>query len=248
MFRPWLRRLFGEKRDVRILRSLAFRPALETLEDRTAPALVAAYAFGEGAGLNTADASGTGNTGAILNATWNASGKYGSALSFNGTNARIDVADAASLDLTSGMTLEAWVNPAVSVTGWRDILYKGNDNYYLEASSTNGGRPAVGVIAGGVYGEAYGSAALPINTWTHLAATYDGTAVKLFVNGTQVASTARTGLIQTSTSPLQIGGDSLYGQYFQGLIDEVRIYNHALSLAEIVQDMNTAIGGSSPTV
>ena len=58
--------------------------------------------------------------------------------------------------------------------------------------------------------------------------TYDGAAVRLYVNGTQVASEAKTGTIATSTNPLQIGGDSIYGQYFNGLIDEVRIYNIAL--------------------
>ena len=67
--------------------------------------------------------------------------------------------------------------------------------------------------------------------------TYDGTAVRLFVNGTQVASTAKTGTIASSTNPLQIGGDSIYGQFFSGLIDEVRIYNVALTATQIQADM-----------
>ena len=53
--------------------------------------------------------------------------------------------------------------------------------------------------------------------------------MRLYVNGTQVASTAHTGAIATSTNPLQIGGDSIYGQYFAGLIDNVRVYNTALT-------------------
>ena len=61
--------------------------------------------------------------------------------------------------------------------------------------------------------------------------------MRLFVNGTQVASTAKTGALATSTNPLQIGGDSLYGQYFAGLIDEVRVYNVALTAAQIQADM-----------
>ena len=72
--------------------------------------------------------------------------------------------------------------------------------------------------------------------------TYDGTAVRLFVNGTQVASTAKTGTIATSTNPLQIGGDNIYGQFFSGLIDEVRIYNVALTAAQIQSDMTTPVG------
>ena len=74
-----------------------------------------------------------------------------------------------------------------------------------------------------------GPAALPANTWSYLTETYDGSTLRLYVNGTQVASTAHTGTIATSTNPLQIGGDSLYGQFFAGLIDEVRVYNRALT-------------------
>src|SRR5213078_4654919 len=124
-------------------------------------------------------------------------------------------------------------------SAWRDVIYKGNDNYYLEGTSDNGGRPG----AGGTFGSSplYGTGALTANTWAHLAFTYDGATMRLYVNGTQVASRAQTGAIQTSTNPLQIGGDSLYGQYFAGRIDEVRIYNRALSAAQIQNDMNTAV-------
>ena len=96
--------------------------------------------------------------------------------------------------------------------------------------------------------EAFGTVAITANTFTHLATTYDGSAVRLFVNGTQVASTAATGSIATSTNQLQIGGDNIYGQYFAGTIDEVRIYNTALTQAQIQADMNSPIGsGGSDT-
>ena len=71
--------------------------------------------------------------------------------------------------------------------------------------------------------------------------TYDGTTLRLYVNGLQVSSVAHTGVITTSTNPLQIGGDSTYGQFFQGTIDEVRVYNTALTSAQIQTDMNTPI-------
>jgi hypothetical protein len=64
----------------------------------------------------------------------------------------------------------------------------------------------------------------------------------MYINGTQVSSQARGGSIPTSTSSLQIGGDSLYGQYFNGLIDEVRVYNRALTQAEIQTDMSVPVG------
>jgi chitodextrinase len=209
--------------------------------------LVAAYGFSEGAGASTvADASGNGNTGTIANASWSTAGKYGNALSFNGTNARVTIPNSAALQLATGMTLEAWVNPAAGASQWRDVIYKGNDNYYLESSSFNGGRPGGGGTFGGQGVIVYGAGALPANTWTHLAVTYDGAALRTYVNGVEVGSGAKTGNITTSTNPLEIGGDSLYGQFFQGLIDEVRVYNVALTAQQIQTDMNTPVAPTTP--
>jgi fibronectin type 3 domain-containing protein len=208
--------------------------------------LVAAYGFNEGSGTTVSDASGNGNNGTISNATWSTSGKYGGTLQFNGTNSLVTIPDSPSLHLSSGMTLEAWVNPSTVNANWRDVLYKANDNFYLEATSSNGSKPDGGLIAGGTYADAYGTSALATNTWSFLTETYDGSTLRLYVNGTQVASTTHTGAIATSTNPLQIGGDSLYGQYFAGMIDEVRVYNVALTAAQIQSDEATAINPSGP--
>ena len=208
--------------------------------------LVAAFGFDAGSGTTVADQSGAGNNGTAANTAWAASGKYGKALQFNSTNSLVTVPDAASLHLTTGMTLEAWVNPSTVNANWRDVIYKGNDNYYLEATSSNASKPDAGLIAGGTYGDAYGTAALPANTWSFLAETYDGSTLRLYVNGTQVGSVAHTGSIATSTNPLQIGGDSIYGQHFVGLIDEVRVYNTALTAAQIQTDQATPITPTGP--
>jgi hypothetical protein len=204
----------------------------------TCSAQVAAYAFNEGTGTTVLDASG-GNVGTLSNATWTSAGKFGNALLFNGVNALVTIADSPSLRLTSGMTLEAWVNPVTVDRAWRDAIYKGNDNYYLEATST---RNPAAPVGGGTFGETWGTAALAANTWTHLAATYDKTVLRLYINGVLVGSRARTGNIATSANPLQIGGNTLFGQYFRGTIDEVRVYIAALTAAQVQADMNTPIG------
>src|SRR5260221_223969 len=168
------------------------------------PGLMAAYAFNEGAGTTVADVSGHNSTGTISGATWTTAGRFGNALVFNGTSALVSIPNAASLQLTTGMTLEAWVNPSTVSSAWRDVIYKGNDNYYLEATSDNAGRPGAGATLGTIYG----TAALAANTWTHLATTFDGAALRLYVNAVQVSSLAVTGVLPTSTNPLQIGGAS----------------------------------------
>jgi len=87
-----------------------------------------------------------------------------------------------------------------------------------------------------------GPTALPLNTWTHLATTYDGSALRLYVNGALVSSIAASGNIVTSNMPLRIGGNAIWGdEYFKGRIDEVRLYNRALSQAEIQTDMSTPV-------
>jgi hypothetical protein len=139
------------------------------------------------------------------------------------------------------MTLEAWVYPTTVNNNRRDVIYKGDDNYYLMGSSSSLGQPAAGGRYAGAYGEVFGTAALAPNTWTHLAATYDGAMLKLYVDGALVASQAQTGALTPSTNALSIGGDSLYGQYFTGRIDEVRVYNTALTLAQIQTDLSTAL-------
>ena len=208
------------------------------------PGLVAAYAFDEGSGTTVTDASGNSNSGTAASTTWSSSGKYGKALSFNGTSSRVTIPDTASLHLSSAMTLEAWVRPSAVTNKWRDVIEKGNDNYYLEATSNKSSRPAGGAIIGGSTAEASGTTALAVNTWTHLAATYDGSALRLYVNGNLTRTTAKTGAITASTGALTIGSDPFYGQYFAGLIDEIRIYNIALTQAQIQSDMAAALGGA----
>jgi hypothetical protein len=202
------------------------------------PGLVAAYGFNEGSGTTVNDVSGNRHTGTLQGgASWTTSGKYGKAISFNGTSALVSTPNSPLLQLRTAMTLEAWVNPSTLTGIWRDVIYKGDDNYYLEADSTNV-KPAICGPSGGAL---FGTGKLSANAWTHLAGTYDGATLRLYVNGLLVSSRAQTGTIPASTSPLQIGGNTIYGQYFPGRIDEVRIYNRALSAADIQRDMNTPI-------
>jgi hypothetical protein len=220
--------------------------AVNVTVSNAAPAgLVAAYAFEEGTGTTTAYAIGKSHTGTLSNAAWTTAGKNGKALSFNGTNSYVSAADANDLDLTNGMTLEAWVNPlSLTSGGWNMIVMKeGSATTLAYSLYANDGNPwpSITVRVGTADREAIGTSALPLNTWTHLAATYDGANLRLYVNGVQVGVLAQTGNMLVSTRTLRIGGNSVWGEYFDGTIDDVRIYNRALTATEIQTDMNTPV-------
>jgi hypothetical protein len=211
--------------------------------------LVAAYAFNEGTGTTVADISGRNNTGTLgSGVTWTAKGRFGSALVFDGSS-YVTVPDDDSLDLTTGMTLAAWVYPTTTLTDWSTVLLKeqpGELVYALYAGSPDN-RPSVYFNVStrpGGQRDATGPTALPRRAWSYLTSTYDGSTLRLYINGALVASRAVTKPITTSTDALRIGGNTIWGEYFKGRIDEVRIYDRALSQSEIENDMHTAVDGT----
>jgi len=207
--------------------------------------LVAAYGFEEGSGGTTADASGNGLTGTIPNPGWTTAGKFGKALIFSSSDLTwVTVADAPALQLTSGMTLEAWVKPTQAVPQWPTVIMKerpGELTYALYANSDDD-NPNADYTSGGQEVNLNGGSHLPLNVWTHLAATFDGATLSLYVNGVLVSSTPTTKLIDVTDGDLRIGGDkSWFGEFFPGVIDEVRIYSRPLSPQEIQTDMATPV-------
>jgi hypothetical protein len=205
--------------------------------------LVAGWALNEGAGSSAGDSSGNGNTGTLVNGpTWS-TGKYGGALLFDGSNDRVRVNDSPSLDLTTAATFEAWVYPTAVPSGWRTILQKEVDAYFLTASGGGiGNQPTSGGTFNGVCCTfVTGPAVLPPNIWTHVAATYDGAALRFYTNAVLVATKPVTGSFQVNTGFLWMGGNAVYGEHFKGKLDELRVYDKALTQAEIQADMLTPL-------
>jgi hypothetical protein len=211
------------------------------------PGLVAAYGFEETSGSQAIDASGNANHGQISGATRLATTRFGRALQFDGRDDLVNIKHSASLGLTKAMTLEAWVYPTARLSGSPTVLLKersGGLAYALDANSDATLRPSSTINVGGADRQLAAGPQLPSNTWTHLAATYDGATQRLYVNGQLAGSRPQTGSIATSDGTLRIGGSAIVNdEFFTGYVDEVRVYNRALTQAEIAGDSRAAVVG-----
>ncbi|TAK95969.1 MAG: hypothetical protein EPO07_14950, partial [Verrucomicrobia bacterium] len=181
-----------------------------------------------------------GNNGTLLNGTAFASGMVGQAFNFNGTNQSVSISNSPSLNPTN-FTVETWLNPAhIPQPGEiaMDVVSKDGETfdrqYLLTVDEHQVFRAHVWTPFG--MSAVYGNVILSSNTWYHAAMTYDGSSLKLYVNGVLDASIATPSPMVVTTQPFRIGGGSPAGTppyYFQGKIDEVSFYNRALTSNEI---------------
>jgi len=207
--------------------------------------LVGYWSFDEGSGTTASDSSGNGNNGTVYGAAWT-DGVSGKALSFDGVNDYVDVTISNPvLPLgDNSHTIEAWIKP-VQNDGSRGVLYYGNiyGGAYSGAvrwlySDWDGDKG----VSCGYYGGEVATYNFPtLNSWTHLAWTYDGTTNKLYVNGVLCGTSTFTANTQSSTK-LRIGR-AINGaiQYFNGIIDEIEIYSRAKTAAEILADYQAEV-------
>jgi hypothetical protein len=212
------------------------------------PHLVGYWEFDEGSGTIASDSSGHGNTGTLRNHTsWS-----GGALCFDGVDDWVEVSDSDTLDITSQITLSAWVHFDSSPTKWTKIVIKpyqnyddpwdlycldfgpkpGSSTYSVPRFELTDGVPAGG--SGSGYGEACdANFELPVGSWHHVVGTYDGSVMVLYVDGGPIASSPASLQIGTNNMPLSIGGRLGTDDGFNGCVDDVRIYNRALTASEV---------------
>ena len=187
-----------------------------------------------------------------------------SSLSFNGTSAYVDLASATSLAPDSQVTVEAWINPTQFAASSYQNTIVGKDDWAGTAGEAGfvlrcGGN---GILSFAIAGNNYAgvaqswkectspAATLSLNTWTHVAGTFNGSKVRCFVNGVEVGSILFTGLIRAANAyPLNIGkmGAPSQSRYFKGGIDEVRVWKRALTTTELIAGMNDHINPQTQT-
>jgi hypothetical protein len=103
--------------------------------------------------------------------------------------------------------------------------------------------PAGGGTFGGATQHVDGVRSTPVGRWTHVAVTYDGSTYRLYVNGDQVSTHSASGAVLSTSDPLWIGGNQPYGEYFRGVIDEVRVYRRALARPALRAAMSSPVDG-----
>ena len=206
---------------------------------------VAEWNFEEGINNNAYDTSGNGNIGTLTNSPSWTNGKIGKGLAFSGTQ-YVSTPDTSSLQLTSAGSLEAWVNPSSYPAAglWSIIAYKGNwgggrneySIYYQQSDSSLrfeiGGATANQPVT-------VSNTLTPLNTWSHVTLTWDGSFVRGYINGSQVGTPlAQTQTPNTSTIIGGIGGQGSTNGVLTGKIDAVKIYNYARTPAQVAYDYN----------
>ena len=229
--------------------SLVSGPGTVTFSDKTASETTATFSK---AGEYTLQISvSDGNlvtTDTVVVTVTSASGAY---LSFDGVDDVFTVKDNPLLKMTAAITVETWIKPmAMSSTKDQDRVLSKDSTLELTLSSGDTGcsfgtsgdvqwRATIGGVNRRIC-----AGSLTLGDWHHLAGTYDGKKFALYIDGSLAASTSRTGLIATNTTNLYIGNNKLGDHPFSGDLREVRIWNRALSAAEVNSQMNKALAGN----
>jgi hypothetical protein len=195
------------------------------------------WKFDENTGATATDSSGNNNTGTLTaGATW-ATGQSNSATSLDGVDDYVQMGARSSLTMTATATFSAWIYPTGpgSLATYGGIILckegeyeiaRGTDGSIMWAfANTNPGWAWIntGYVA-------------PLNQWTHVSVTYDNGVIKTYINGTLTHTYSGSGSIGdtlTSQNDFRVGGRQATSQNFQGRIDEVRVYNRALSATEV---------------
>ena len=171
-------------------------------------------------------------------------------LDFDGSNEYIDCGNDSSLNITSNITLSAWVKPTTAITSQNFPMFiaKGLNCYMLFGNSPTGGVRFR--LSGSVLIDS--DSTIPTNEWTHVVGTYDGSNLRIYLNGSLDKTVSHTGAIPVTTDNVQIGAANT-GNKFDGEISQVSIFDYALSQGQIDYLYNSgtpqnpmAISGNAP--
>jgi hypothetical protein len=205
------------------------------------PGLVSYWRLGETSGTSAADSKGSNPgtyTGGVTPGTAGLlTSDPDKAADFDGSTGYVSIADANTLDFTTAFTLEAWIKPDVIGSSYILNKFGAADAYALVVSD-------IAILrfrdSFGAYHQALGATGLTASHIYHLVGTYDGSTLRIYVNGVLDGSSSFSGSVDVNSTPLRIGAHGFDVAFFDGVIDEVAVYNAALSSATIQQHYHAA--------
>jgi len=211
--------------------------------------LVGSWSFDEGTGTSVHDSSGNGNNGTLMNAPVWSTGKYGDALTFDGIYDYVEIPHNETLT-SSNFTIEAWIYLSSDVVGTQARKVSKQETISKSYSfdifgngygGSTGNQLLLSIGNGANWWNFLSATHLSNQTWYHVAGTHEGTTSKIYIdgqldkNGTTSTQTANNTGVLTIGCQKQTGTNASF--FFNGTIDEVEIYNRALSQQEIQGDM-----------
>ena len=202
--------------------------------------LIARWTFDESAGSVAADSSGNGNEGALQgNPVWQPSaGKSKGALLFDGDGDYVKIGNEPRFDIAGEMTVAAWIKVNQFDKDWQAIVAKGDSAWRIQRNQNKDSLEfacsGLKIPSNSPYGGLYGQKGVNDGQWHHAVGVYDGDKMYIYVDGVMDVSQTASGGIDTNDQPVYIGENSeMTERFWNGLIDEVRIYNYALDEGQI---------------
>ncbi len=212
--------------------------------------LVAWWKLDDGSGDIAVDSSGNGHNGTLVGDTSWVDGIDGGALAFDGDGDYVDIGKDQSFDITNQITVSAWIKVNSFDKDWQTIVAKGDRAWRLQRNwgdSTLEFACSGLVVPGTDWGPIYGTTDVNDEHWHHVAGVYDEEKIYLYIDGNLDASAAAPGKIRVNDEPVYIGENSqMPNRFWNGLIDDVRIYSYALSTEEISEIAQNALLLSLP--
>lgn len=209
-------------------------------------ATAALWQFEEGVGAAARNSANGGSPATFAGGAGWGAGRWGGGAVFDGVNDYASAPHAAGLNLSNAMTLGAWIKPAATVGADTTFVHKGNGNFGYTLSYASG-KLAFWAGNGSALSCGLNAACVPANlaagVWAYAAGTYDGVTLRLYLNGALVDSVIYTGGIGTNSDPLILGSHAGTAKFFNGVLDDVRLFTYARSAAQVQAD---AVGASPP--
>lgn len=224
---------------------LAVLPSIAKPQDAS---LVVYFSFDDEEEEEVQDHSQYGNNGTLGgNPEWT-DGKFGKALAFDSVDDQVVVPTNEKLDIEEDITMMAWAIAGDNLLAdWRTIVGKsptnvlGENSFAYDIRTDQSGVLRFSLNIGGTWTHVMGPV-LKIDQWYHIAGTYDGKEMVLYLDGVSIGKTPTSGKINVIADPLCVGnivdaGGAPHNEYWSGAIDEVRVWNRALSEDEVTNNM-----------